>query len=219
MNVKSKLVSLKQLTENSDVTKRKEIENVLNYLDFCARPHPEKGAKGAVCPFLPFAIQEDTIYCSFIEDEVNSEDQMRGIIEESILEFKALKMKNEVLEKYKTLLIVFLNNKSLGNMLGNLHQEYKRQLVYEGVMIGDFYSTNKKVGLYSSKFKPLVCDVPMMAIRNLIKEDFPFLISENDSNADKLDFLNGYKHALSDRLNERDLTRVKNAISELSVLK
>ncbi|MGF9989482.1 DUF6875 domain-containing protein [Bacillus mycoides] len=219
MNVKNKLVSLKNLKENSERIERKEVETVLNYIDFCSKPHPEKGAKGAVCPFLPFAIQEDTIYCSFIEDEINSENQMREIIEESILEFKDLKMKTKVLEKYKTLLIVFLNNKSLEGILGNLHQEYKRQLIYEGIMIGDFYSTNKKVGLYSPMFKPLVCDVPMIAIRNLIKEDFPFLISENDSDDDKLEFLTGYRHALSDRLNESDLLRVKNAISELSVLK
>ncbi|WP_368045777.1 DUF6875 domain-containing protein [Bacillus sp. C28GYM-DRY-1] len=185
-------------------------------LHFCSKPHPEKGAKGAICPFLPFAIEEDTIYCSFIEEYVEDDQQMRDIIKESVVQFKELKMKSEKPEKYKTLLIVFLANKSLDNILATIHQEFKRLLVYDGMMIGDFYSTNSKPGLYSSKFKPLVCEVPMMAIRNLIKEDFPFLTSEHDRCEDKIEFLKGYKHSMGNELNERELTRVKKAISDLS---
>ncbi|PSA89121.1 hypothetical protein C6371_19525 [Bacillus atrophaeus] len=216
LNVKNNLVSLKQITENPEAITKEEIKIVLDYIDFCSKPHPEKGAKGAICPFLPFAIQEDTIHCSFIEEYVENEQQMRDIIKESVVQFKELKMKSEKLEKYKTLLIVFLANKSLDNILATLHQEFKRQLVYDGMMIGDFYSTNSKSGLYSSEFTPLVCEVPMMAIRNLIKEDFPFLTSENDRREDKMEFLKGYKHSLGNELNERELKRVTNAISDLS---
>jgi hypothetical protein len=125
-------------------------------------------------------------------------------------------MKSEKLEKYKTLLIVFLANKSLDSILASVHQEFKRELVYEGMMIGDFYSTNNKVGLYSSTFTPLVCEVPMMAVRNLIKEDFPFLVSDNDKKEDKLEFLAGYKHSFANDLNECELERVEKAISDLS---
>ncbi|MFP7486340.1 hypothetical protein SFC65_19440 [Priestia filamentosa] len=214
--MKNNLVSLKQITENPESVTSKEIKIVLDYIDFCSKPHPEKGAKGAICPFLPFAIQEDTIHCSFIEEYVNNEQEMRAIIEESVIQFKELKMKSEKLEKYKTLLIVFLANKSLDNILANVHQEFKRQLIYEGMMIGDFYSTNSKSGLYSSEFTPLVCEVPMMAIRNLIKEDFPFLVSENDTTEDRLEFLSGYKHSLANDLNESELERVNKAISDLS---
>ncbi|MCP6680855.1 DUF6875 domain-containing protein [Bacillus nakamurai] len=216
LNFKNNPVSLKQIIENQDSVTREEIKTVLDYIDFCSKPHPDKGAKGAICPFLPFAIQEDTIYCSFIEQYIEDEQQMRDIIKERAVQFKELKMKSEKLEKYKTLLIVFLTNKSLDNLLATVHREFKRQLVYEGLMIGDFYSTNSKSGLYSAKFTPLVCEVPMMAIRNLIKEDFPFLTSENDQREDKLEFLMGYKHSLGNELNERELERVQKAISNLS---
>ncbi|WP_339998114.1 DUF6875 domain-containing protein [Priestia aryabhattai] len=216
LNVKNNLVSLKQIKENPEDITKKEIKVVLDYIDFCSKPHPKKGAKGAICPFLPFAIQEDTIYCSFIEEYVDNEQEMRAIIKESIIHFKELKMKSEKLEKYKTLLIVFLANKSLDSILASVHQEFKRELVYEGMMIGDFYSTNNKVGLYNSTFTPLVCEVPMMAVRNLIKEDFPFLVSDNDTSEDKLEFLTGYKHSFGSDLNECELERVEKAISDLS---
>ncbi|MCA1214202.1 MULTISPECIES: DUF6875 domain-containing protein [Bacillus] len=216
LNFKNNPVSLKQIIENQDNVTREEIKIVLDYIDFCSKPHPDKGAKGAICPFLPFAIQEDTIYCSFIEQYIEGVQQMRDIIKERAVQFKELKMKSEKVEKYKTLLIVFLNNKSLDNLLATVHREFKRQLVYEGLMIGDFYSTNSKSGLYSAKFTPLVCEVPMMAIRNLIKEDFPFLTSENDQREDKLEFLMGYKHSLENELNERELERVNKAIFNLS---
>ncbi|AUJ60614.1 MULTISPECIES: DUF6875 domain-containing protein [Bacillus] len=216
LNFKNNPVSLKQIIEKQDNVTREEIKIVLDYIDFCSKPHPDKGAKGAICPFLPFAIQEDTIYCSFIEQYIEGVQQMRDIIKERAVQFKELKMKSEKVEKYKTLLIVFLNNKSLDNLLATVHREFKRQLVYEGLMIGDFYSTNSKSGLYSAKFTPLVCEVPMMAIRNLIKEDFPFLTSENDQREDKLEFLMGYKHSLENELNECELERVNKAIFNLS---
>lgn len=205
------LLNLKFAKDNY---KRKEMETVIQYLDFCSRPHPEKGAKGAICPFLPKALREDVIFCSIVEQEDIDESEIKNILIEGIKNFKQIRI-SEDLEKYKSLLIIFLTSIPLDNILKKLHQELKPGLIYEGIMIGEFYPSNMKRGLYNSTFYPVVSEVPMIAIRNLVKEDYTFFIDERNSN-DKLEFLNGYKYALKDNLNVSELKKVDKAIIETS---
>ncbi|CAM5482315.1 hypothetical protein LSPH24S_07357 [Lysinibacillus sphaericus] len=86
--------------------------------------------------------------------EVN-ENEVKDIIIEGVQNFKKIKIKEEYLEKYKSLLIIFLSNKPLDNILKKLHQELKPEFIYQGIMIGEFYPSNMKKGLYNSKFYPV----------------------------------------------------------------
>ncbi len=184
-----------------------DIKEAVKYINFAASPNPNKGSSGAVCPFLPKAIKNDTIRCAIIDNETFDVDTISTILDDYIKLFLDFSKGEKELKIYYSLIILFpnMNTKQSELLLTTIHKEYKKKMVYDGLMIGEFFPSNEKVGLYSDSFHPLRSQVPMIAIRYLIPEDILFLNNDSDSIEDRIEYLKGYIHSLGDILNENKL--------------
>jgi hypothetical protein len=60
--------------------------------------------------------------------------------------------------------------------LDALHAELKDEFVKDGVMIGQFHPTCGAAGLWDPEFRPLQSPVPLLAIRDMVSSDLPFLL-------------------------------------------
>lgn len=193
------------------------LKNAIQYINFAASPNPHKGSSGAICPFLPKAIKNNTIWCALLDQKNLDFKSMINIVNNYIDIFPKLIIEDEGLKVYKSLVLIFPNlglDRSV-ELIGQIQEEFKERLVKEGLMIGDFYSINNKSGLYNKDFYPLKSNVPMIAIRYLIPEDLPFLINDSYTLDKKIKFLEGYIHSLGDELNAQKLKQAKDILDEL----
>jgi hypothetical protein len=58
-----------------------------------------------------------------------------------------------------------------------VQQELKPDFVHEGLMVGQFYPGCREPGLWNRDFRPLESPIPLIAIRYMVSNDFPFLSS------------------------------------------
>jgi len=164
---------------------------------FLARPHPEVGRSGPVCPFTPAALALDTIWLT----EVTDSDPDPARLIEVVGKYRDLFFDVEPREGSsainKTILVVFPN---LGSDAAALVDEVQKQLkpsfVDLGLMLGEFHSKNESPGLRNPDFRPLRSPVPMLAIRQMVETDLPFLRRYIDEPQVRVSFLRSYLRRL-----------------------
>ncbi len=141
---------------------------------FLAKPHPDLGRGGNVCPWVPGAIAQDTIWLT----AVNSTDHaaIRQVVTQYRERFLDLEPKNGELSMMKSILIVFPNVPSdNAAVVDQVQLELKPQFVDSGLMIGEFHERNEGEGLRNPNFRPLRSPIPLLAIRFMVESDIPFL--------------------------------------------
>ncbi|MGE7888624.1 DUF6875 domain-containing protein [Bacillus cereus] len=204
---------LNHLIDNID-----SVKETLNYIDYASKPNPEKGASGAICPFLPRAIALDSIWCCISKLKEFNFEVMEQLINENVELFHSLSPNEGNNKIYKTLVLAFPNIpfEQTEELITGIHSTFKRRLVYKGLMIGEFFSDNNHHGLYNKEFYPLQSNIPLIAIRHLVPEDLPFLTKESDSEDMQIDFLQGYLKTFEGKL---DSNRYERASKQLKILK
>lgn len=141
---------------------------------FLARPHPDLGRGGPVCPFVPGAIAQDTIWLTAV-DSVDHHSIKQAVARYRDL-FLDLEPKNGELSMMKSILIVFPNVPSANaGVVDQVQLELKPQFVDSGLMIGEFHERNEGEGLRNPNFRPLRSPIPLLAIRFMVESDIPFL--------------------------------------------
>ena len=81
-------------------------------------------------------------------------------------------------EHLVTILVVLPRiDRSTSVELEDLHRTLKDEFVAEGLMIGQFHPHCEARGLWSPEFRPLQSPVPLLAIREMVPSDLPFLVS------------------------------------------
>ncbi|MDR6226723.1 DUF6875 domain-containing protein [Desmospora profundinema] len=185
-------------------------------VNFAAKPHPERGKPGAVCPFLPKAIKLDTIWMAVVDKQTPNREEIIGDLEHYIEWFKHINPLTGEERRYKSLILIFpgIGENEAPTLIDSIHQMYKRHLVYHELMIGDFHALSTTPGLYNPTFYPLRSSVPMIAIRYLIEEDLPFLTQPFDPPEVRIQFLEGYLHSLGDTLSTHSRTTAESALAQ-----
>ncbi|MFE3577366.1 DUF6875 domain-containing protein [Lysinibacillus sp. NPDC059133] len=193
------------------------IKETLDYIDYASKPHLQKGSSGAICPYLPKAIALDSIWCSVSKLQEYSFREMEELIHDNVELFYSLSSNEKINKTFQSLVLVFPNipYEQVGKLITGIHSTFKRRLVYKGLMIGEFFSENSHHGLYNKEFYPLRSNIPLIAIRNLIPEDLPFLNKESDSIEMRIDFLQGYLQTFEGKLDSIRYTTVKEKLEEL----
>lgn len=139
----------------------------------------------------------------FIESDVNN------LVEERVKDFLSISQ-NKKYKKFYTMVIVFLNNEGVHyeETLIKVHTNYKRKLIYEGLLVGEFYPTNFNHGLYNKEFFPLKSEIPMLAIRYLIEDDLPEEL--------KRDFIEGYLETLGDSISRENFNIAQSHLQKVT---
>jgi Domain of unknown function (DUF6875) len=163
--------------------------------DFLAKPHPDLGRNGSVCPFIPRALEHGTVWLA-----LPSADEGGGI-EETIDRYREAFLQLEPttgdLVAYKTILLVFpeVTDEQAPELIDGMQRRLKAAFVEDGLMIGQFHAHNDEPGLHNAQFRPLRSPVPLLAIRWMVLSDLPFLTRSADPLEMRLRFLRGYLNA------------------------
>lgn len=143
---------------------------------FLGRPHRELGRPGPVCPFVPGAIMQDTIWLaqvSFGPGDKQAIIEAIGMFREM---FRNLEPITGDLSMMKAIMIVFPNiDIDNAGVIDEVQAELKAKFVADGLMIGEFHERNESPGLRNEDFRPLRSPIPGLAIRFMVDTDLPFL--------------------------------------------
>jgi hypothetical protein len=143
---------------------------------FLARPHPELGRGGPVCPFVPGAISQDTIWLAAVNHGSADREAIKELAGRYREIFLDLEPKNGEGAMMKSILIVFPNvTTENAGIIDEVQLELKPQFVDSGLMLGEFHELNQGQGLRNPDFRPLRSPVPLLAIRFMVESDIPFL--------------------------------------------
>lgn len=160
------------------------------YFNYLAKPHPNLGRSGAVCPFVPLALKFEKITSLLIASETTIE-QVKCILMEKA-EFMETQSKDSAF-------VLFLPNFSPSD-IDTIQIQLKPLFVSKGLMVGEFHSSNTTPGIHNQSFFPLRSDIPCLAIRHMIKEDMPFMLKNSYTTKQTMTFLLFYFKKFPDEL-------------------
>lgn len=174
------LIELSDLDGDDELVQRygAALRRIVNWAqDYLCNPHPELGRKGPVCPYAQTALDRGTFYLAVCPGEPTAGEMARTL--DGYRDwFQRLVAPPGVSQQFRTVLVLFpdLPDERAAAVIDAAQQELKSDYVAAGLMIGEFYpGPPPKAGLWNPDFLPLGSPVPLLAIRQMVASDFPFL--------------------------------------------
>ena len=150
--------------------------------NFLARPHPDLGRSGAVCPFVPKALKSNSIRLAAIRAKHLNPSQVEEIVLAHLDTFLELEPREREAGLNKVILLVFtdihINDTNI--LVDGVQQKLKPLFVEQGLMLGEFHNLTESPGLHNPNFRPLRSPIPLLAIRFMVESDIPFLVATDD---------------------------------------
>lgn len=185
---------------------------------FLARPHPELGRKGAVCPFVPVSLVQDSIWLAEITDSDLCLDKIAAIIGAYRDLFLATEPTRGPDAINKAFMVVFPNLGAEGAaVVDEVQYRLKRDFVDMGLMLGEFHAANQSEGLRNPEFRPLRSPIPMLAIRHMVDSDLPFLLRAGYPASVRAAFLRSYLYRMAGALPSTKLEQALDGVIEAEV--
>jgi hypothetical protein len=161
---------------------------------FLAKPHPDLGRSGKVCPYIPFALKSDTIQLAVIRSESFDSQKIEQIVKnyrDIFLETEPTVGETSI---YKAFLLIFPDIKleDTSSLIDGVQKKLKSFFIEAGMMIGEFHMLNQSTGLHNSSFYPFRSPIPMLAIRFMVEYDLPFLNISSDKAQLRIKYLETY---------------------------
>jgi hypothetical protein len=164
------------ITENYDVL----AQTLVWARSYLTRPHPDLGRRGAVCPYVRASLEKNLFFMAVYRGSHFDQNDVVGIVSFYRQWFGELEPLDPDLAALKTILILFpdLKPEAVEEVVEQVQEDLKPEYVEEGLMLGEFHAgPPKKAGLWNPAFRPLYSPIPLLAIRNMVATDFPFLRS------------------------------------------
>lgn len=210
----SELYTLKDLQglQHQNLPELKEIAGWTK--DFLAKPHPQLGRSGPVCPFLPRALKLEAIRLAVVRTRGLNVSEIEALVRQYRDEFLALEPNQGELAVYKAIMLVFpdLQAEADACLVDEIQQRLKPFFVEEGLMIGEFHQWNQTPGLHNDQFRPLRSPIPMLAIRFMVESDLPFLDRLTDDPQVRSRYLNAYLSRMGANLEAQKLYQAQQAL-------
>ena len=159
-----------------------DLQAVLTALEwaraFLASPHPDLGRKGPVCPYIRHSFDERLLHVTCRPDESCQSSDLVAAVRATHRWFAEIQRRTpEEIRHLVTVLVVLPRiDRSSAEPLNELHRVMKDEFVGQGLMIGQFHPACEAPGLWNPDFRPLRSPVPLLAIREMVSSDLPFLI-------------------------------------------
>lgn len=166
---------------------------------YLAQPHPDLGRSGLVCPFVPRSLASSMFFCTVRRGASLTPEEIADTVGRYRDWFTAMEPRDGPIAQYKTFLILFpdVADEDLARLIDGPQAALKRSFVEQGLMIGQFHNRPPaSPGLWNPAFRPLVSDIPMLVIRNMVSSDLPFLTSAPE-------FIAAYQQRFGERLTAR----------------
>jgi len=152
--------------------------------DFVSRPHVNLGREGPVCPFVPPAIENNTLWLAVEHVDGLSELEVAVLLNSYKELFLSLHPREEEvgtdIAARKTILIIFcdLEEDKASNYVDGIQRALKDGFVRQGLMLGEFHIRSESPGTHNENFFPLQSPLPMLVIRHMVVTDWRFLYTK-----------------------------------------
>ncbi len=150
---------------------------------FVARPHGDLGRAGPVCPFVPGALERDTLW---LAPEQVSDRDMPDVVER--LKgyqrlFKNAQPTDGDEATYKSIVVVFtdLPEDRAGEFFADvLEQLAVPSYTNDGFVMGGFHEGSVGTAIYNASFRPFTSPVPFLLMRQAVVDDWKFFLDNDD---------------------------------------
>lgn len=148
--------------------------------EYIARPNPELGRKGPVCPFIPPAMRADAVDYVFRYDLTG--DSEEDFFSELLGEFEEFDRTAEPASLTRTSLasrLVVLPNTDAAGWLAidNIYESLKDAAVLRGLMVAQFHPHCDVRAVRNEAFRVATSPIAAVAIRRMAPHDILFLAS------------------------------------------
>lgn len=190
--VPAKTANLFRLTDLDDVTKTNKLAKgdlralhaVADWItSFIAKPNEDLGRAGPVCPFVPRALELNTLWLA--PEQVGGRgapDVAQLIVGYEKLFLDANPVAGEDAD-YKSIIVVFTDLPA--DRAGALFDDVLQQLALpsyagDGMVLGGFFESNGGAALYNASFRPFTAPVPFLLMRKTVITDWKFFLDKED---------------------------------------
>ncbi len=146
--------------------------------EFLGASHADLGRQGAVCPYIRHSFGQRLLYVTSRPETECAGEELHVAVRSSMQWFTRLQERApEGSEHLVTVLVVLPRiDRTSSTELDTLHASLKDEFVSQGLMIGQFHPRCEARGLWNPDFRPLRSPVPLLAIREMVPSDLPFLV-------------------------------------------
>lgn len=145
-------------------------------MEFLAKSNDALGRAGPVCPFARPSMDRDLLWVAVVVGTSPPIADAIAEIRELTETFLALPPDSGPDSLLKAVVIAFPDVVD-HTLIDKIQRALKSDFVEAGLMIGQFYQGCTEPGLWNPQFRPLESPVPLVAIRHMVSNDFPFLNS------------------------------------------
>jgi hypothetical protein len=149
---------------------------------FVARPHPDVGRPGPVCPFVPKGLKLNYLRLKVIRSKNLNFLQIADLVLPYLNTFLELEPIEREAALNKAILLIFpdVSDNDAPGIIDTVHKWLKPFFVELGVMLGEFHNRTDSPGLHNLNFRPLRSPIPMLVVRPMTEADLPFLENPGD---------------------------------------
>ena len=185
---------------------------------FLAKPHPELGRSGPVCPFTPLALELDTIWLIEVPESAPDPQRIEDVVEHCRRLFMETEPREGQMAINKVFMIVFSGlNADAAPWIDAMQAKLKPGFVDIGLMLGEFHARNETPGLRNEDFRPLRSPIPMLVIRHMVETDLPFLKRDADNPDTRRAYLRSYLRRLGPTLRRNYFDQAVDALVEAEI--
>jgi hypothetical protein len=151
---------------------------------FVARPNKDLGRAGTVCPFVPGALERNTLWLAAEQIANRTLPDVLALIDD----YKRRLLNAQPVEgddaTYKSIVVVFTDLPA--DRAKDLLDDVVAQLaipsyVEEGLVLGEFYPHNEGTAIYDPRFRPFTSPAPFLLMRLAVITDWKFFLDDEDA--------------------------------------
>jgi hypothetical protein len=150
---------------------------------FVVRPHKDLGRAGPICPFVPGALERQTLWLA--PEQIA--DRVLPDVAELINGYKSLFLDAQPTRgddaMYKVIVVVFTDlpaDRAQGVFDDVLQQLAVPSYAEDGIVFGPFYEGDEGTAIYNSSFRPFQSPVPFLFVRHGVISDWKFFLDNED---------------------------------------
>jgi hypothetical protein len=150
---------------------------------YVVKPHKDLGRAGPVCPFVPGALERETLW---LAPEQIADRDVPDVVE-LIGGYQRLFLDGQPTDgddaSYKVIVVVFtdLSADRAQGVFGDVLQRLAvPSYVEDGIVFGPFYEGHEGTAIYNSSFRPFQSPVPFLFVRHGVISDWKFFLDNED---------------------------------------
>lgn len=183
---------------------------------YIAKPHPDIGRPGVICPRVPLSLKADSLYWGLYHQEEIDEAQADLLVDSLDDLFLSLKPVERPPSLLKALLLVMPKNTDLARQsVEKVQRAFKERSLKKGILLGKFHSELRTTALNNPNFRPGLSPYPILAFRYAVDTDIKFMLTTGAPAHLKIGWIHAFLETIGDDLPIEKMQQLKQKIKEL----